>query len=70
MDSERRSFICNESEEGRDVLVACRTTGEHGLVQECRLDHFIVKTASGESGCWDFNECEEIGRDGAEFPWR
>lgn len=70
MKRDERQYICNECEEGRDVLVEHMTTGEHGMVQECRLDHLIVKTTSGKNGCWDYHECEEIARSDAEFPWR
>lgn len=67
---DNREYICHECEEGRDVLVEHVNTHEHGMVQECRLDHFIVKTTDGKEGCWDYHECEEITRTGAEFPRR
>lgn len=70
MKRERMDFLCSESEEGRDAFVTHLTSGEDGRVESCRLDHLIVKTTSGKDACWDYHDCDEIARTGAEFPWR
>jgi hypothetical protein len=64
------TYLCQEAEAGRDAFVSHEGSGEHGHVDSCRLDHMMVTTSSGESRCWDYNECEEMHRTKEEFPWR
>jgi len=68
MDRERFQYVCMESDAGRDVLVTHGSEG--GMVDRCMQDHLLVKTPQGEQRCWDYRECEEVGRTREEFPWR
>jgi len=70
MNRDRFQFVCNESEEGRDAFVINSTAREEGRVLECTREHVVVETSSGDKRCWDYNQCEELARDKAEWPWR
>ena len=70
MKKDRFTFVCAESESGRDAFVAHPQSGEEGRVVSCSVDHLVVKTTPGEDRCWDFRECEEMSRSKEEWPWR
>jgi len=54
--------LCSEAKAGRDVFVRHLGSKEEGLVLDCVLktNHVVVKTAEGESRCWDASECNEV----------
>lgn len=54
--------ICSEAEAGRDAFVRHPNSNEEGMVTSCimKSDHMVVKTAEGQTRCWDYNECEEL----------
>jgi len=54
--------LCSEADAGRDAFVRHSASNEEGLVTGCVLksNHMVVKTAGGDTRCWDFNECEEL----------
>jgi hypothetical protein len=70
MKKERFQFVCNESNQGRDAFVAHQGTQEEGRVISCSIDHVVVRTAEGKDRCWDYNDCEEMSRNTAEWPYR
>jgi len=70
MNKERFTFVCNETEEGRDAFVANLIHDEEGRVKSCSLSHVVVETSAGAQRCWDFSEVEEIAREKDEFPYR
>ncbi len=62
MKKERFEHHCLEVEAGNDAFVAHPSTGEEGIVIECRLDmgHLVVRTSDNHRRCWDFRECEDL----------
>ncbi len=70
MRKERFTFVCNETEEGRDAFVSHTPSKEEGRVVSCSTDHVVVQTAEGKNRCWSFRECDEMSRSKEEWPWR
>lgn len=70
MKKDRFTFVCQESESGRDAFVSHPASQEEGRVLSCAMDHMTVETSEGQKRCWDFHECEEMGRSAGEWPRR
>lgn len=72
MRKDRFDYICQETEAGRDAFVTHPGTGEEGLVTECvtKTQHVVAQTQDGQMRCWDYHECDEIGRSSKEWPRR
>lgn len=70
MKKDRFTFVCNETEEGRDSFVIHQAAKEEGRVLECSLEHVIVETADGGKRCWDYQDVDEVSRSREEWPYR
>ncbi|HMB15962.1 MAG TPA: hypothetical protein VKN62_06575 [Pelovirga sp.] len=70
MDKERLSYICTQTEQGRDTFVRHPETGEEGRVLSCAGEQIEVENTAGEKRIWDYRETEQITRSKEEWPRR
>jgi len=64
MDRSRFMYLCSTANAGSDAFVRHSSDNEEGMITSCSLgtDHMIIKTAEGETRCWDYRECEDLAR--------
>ncbi len=70
MNRDRFTYLCNETEAGRDAFVLHPATLEEGMVSGCDLsgEQLMVRTPRGQLRQWNFQECEELSRMRQEWP--
>lgn len=64
MDRNRFMYLCSEAMAGSDAFVRHPADNEEGMITSCSLntEHMIVRTAEGNTRCWDYRECDDIRR--------
>ncbi len=64
MKKDRFTFLCMETEAGRDTFVQHSSSNEQGLVRGCDLrgGMMLVQTAGNQPRRWEFSECEDLLR--------
>ncbi|TYO99164.1 hypothetical protein EDC39_1035 [Geothermobacter ehrlichii] len=62
MQRSRYEYLCAEVEAGNDAFVCHPDSNEEGIITGCVLKtgHMLVKTAQGQTRCWDFNSCKDL----------
>ena len=70
MEKERFTYVCTQTEQGRDAFVRHPASGEEGRVLACANERLTVETAEGDKRTWDYREVLEISRGKTEWPRR